>query len=362
MIRRSAFVAIIAIVLSLTVHLFGLSLSSSGLSEPPVAGGGPDAIELGNTFEDFADTPSEPVQPEPAEAPEPPPEPETAEVPTSEAQVASPDPQRVNSPDTGTSAIVQPEAPESPETETADRPDGDEGVRDETAATPPVEPERAGKPPAELPDASMAPATEVADTPEPELQAALPVPETPAVPVVPTQSAPVDSDIPVAEDTDASEQAVTTSIRPRLPERRPPEDTPGTPEGSDKFANLRFPEQTVESPLSVYRREGLDTFRQSKSANRTGGRGPGNSDVTNYAGQVLVHLNRAPVVYVPVRGFAQVFFEINPDGTLAWVDIVDSSGSPEIERAAKEQVRSAAPFPRPPGGKSRKLSFYYQIG
>lgn len=79
-------------------------------------------------------------------------------------------------------------------------------------------------------------------------------------------------------------------------------------------------------------------------------------------GLVLVHLNQSEPVYVSARGFAQVFFQIDPDGSLAWVDIVDTSGSAELERAAKEQVRRAAPFPRPPNGTSRKLSFYYQNG
>ena len=54
-------------------------------------------------------------------------------------------------------------------------------------------------------------------------------------------------------------------------------------------------------------------------------------------------------------------FIISPDGTLAWVDIIDGSGVPEIDRAAKEQVRRGAPFPRPPEGRSRKLNFVYQI-
>jgi len=73
-----------------------------------------------------------------------------------------------------------------------------------------------------------------------------------------------------------------------------------------------------------------------------------------------MHLNRATVVHVSGRGFARVLFQINPDGSLAWVDVIDSSGSDEIDRAAKAQVQNAAPFPRPPNGKSRKLSFAYR--
>ena len=375
MIRGSAFVAIAAILLSLLAHLFGLSFTAPNLVEQPVSGSTPDSVELGNAFEDFAETAAEPVQPEPAEVPDPPveaqPEPEPAEVPVSEALVASPDPKQVYAPDTGASTVVQPEAPKPEVTEAVDQSEGEEAASDDTTATPPVEPDTVAETPLGSPDASTAPVT-----PETEQLAALPPPAPTAVPVIPLEREAIDPEIPdtpvepVPEDTDSavtndetgtSEQAVTASIRPRLPDRPSSTEPKGTVNGSRNFENLRYPEQLIDSPLTVYRREGVDAFKRSSGRNQSGGRGPGNSDTTNYAGEVLVHLNRAPIVYVAARGFARVFFEINPDGTLAWVDVIESSGSPDVDRAAKEQVRTASPFPRPPGGVSRKLSFFYQI-
>lgn len=379
MIRGSAVIAAIAVLISLLLHALGLGFTAPRLAEQPRRDNQPETVLLGNTFEDVTDASPQPVQPEPAAVREPPvetpPEPEQAEVPISDALVASADPQQVASPDTGTSAVAQPE-PIQPETaEAADQVDTDE----ETTATPPVEQEAIAETPAGAPEASEAPVEPVAapspSPPASQQLAALPVPaETvvPApseVPVVPLEEIetldPESTNEPVPDEPDTSEAedeavasdlAVVTSPRPRLPERRPSE----VQNGPRDFSALRNPTQLVESPITVYRRDGTDTFTRRGGESRSGGRGPGNSNVTNYAGQVLVHLNRAPPVYVASKGFAQVFFEINPDGTLAWVDVVDNSGSQDVNRAAKAQVRSAAPFPPPPGGVSRKLSFYYQ--
>ena len=82
--------------------------------------------------------------------------------------------------------------------------------------------------------------------------------------------------------------------------------------------------------------------------------------MTNYAGRVFMHLNRAPPIRVAGRGYVRVFFEINPDGSVARIDIIESSGSKDIERAAKEQIRVAEPLPLPPNGNVRRMSLYYR--
>ncbi|SDX53368.1 outer membrane transport energization protein TonB [Ruegeria halocynthiae] len=340
MIRKSALVAAAAGLLSLFLHFLGINFFGPNLTENRSDDGPINAVELGNSFENFTEITPDPVQPEPAVTPEPPIEevitPERAEIPISETHVASPDPKQVTSPDVGAPASPQSEVQEEVLTEPVAPSSTETTANSDAAVTPPV-------------------------TQEPERLAALPPANDPAAPVIPSENAEVDPEIPSAIDepeTDTSEQAVTVSKRPRLPDRRPAPETQSGLSGFKNFDKLRFPETTLESPLSRYQKEGTDPFTANR--NQSTGRGTGNSNTTNYAGQVLVHLNRAPVVYVPVRGFAQVFFEINPDGSLAWIDIVDSSGSPEIERAAKEQVMRAAPFPRPPSGSSRRLSFYYQ--
>lgn len=337
MIRKSAFVAVLAILLSVGAHLFGLMFSTADLPRQSSEQRRSNSVELATTFEDFADPAPQPVEPEPEVEPEPPveppPEPESAEVPTSDAKVASPDPQQVFAPDTGASAIIRPNTPEPEVTESVDPSEDSTPSNAEAPQT--VEP--------------VQPATETAESTEP---VEAPSPEPPLSP------APTEEATTAVEESDL---AVTASIRPRLPEERPLQPQDNAEEEFDEFAIFRNPQRTVVSPLAQYRQDGTDAFSSRNRASRSGGRGPGNANETNYAGEVLVHLNRAPLVYVASKGFAQVFFEINPDGSLAWVDVVDSSGSPDIDRAAKDQVRSAAPFPRPPGGVSRKLSFFYQI-
>ncbi|CUH42787.1 energy transducer TonB family protein [Ruegeria atlantica] len=375
MIRRSVMIAAVAILVSLLLHLMGLSVTGQRLAENAPGGQAPESIELSTTFEDLAEVVTEPIEPEPAEAPEPPVEtlPEEPEIPVSEALVASENPQEVYAPDIGEAEVVQPTATEPVEpdvAETENTSESDAAASEEANETPPVEAEKATDVPEGSPEAvAVEPEvpTEVQPvSPQPQELAALPVTPSPeaAIPVVPLESEAIEPDDPAdATDQDANEDvtelAVTSSIRPQRPERQPTPERRGVLNGARDFSELQFPSEVVESPLYAYRREGLDAFTSGSSGSRAGGRGPGNSDTTNYAGEVLVHLNRAPPVFVAARGFAKVFFEINPDGTLAWVDVIDSSGSSDVDRAARAQVQAASPFPLPPGGVSRKLSFFY---
>ena len=399
MIRTSAAIAAMAIVLSLLAHGFGLGVTWGRLPQRDEPRPETDVVAMGNAFEDVAEAPSEPVEPEPAPVPEPPveaaPEPEPAPMPTSDARVASNDPQPVRSPGTGPGLAVQAERsdPVVPDAAPTPEPDAAEPVQSaEPPATPPAAPGTAAEAPRGTPEAAPTP-TEVAEAPSPgaapapqppEQIAALPVPVTPApapavVPVVPQAPETVDPAPPettvaptpeppdtveAEPDTPGSALAVATSPRPRLPAQRPTEQPPGRPDGESDLAQP--PEQMVESPITAYLRDGTDLTIGRAGRSRSGGidfldgGGQGNSDETNYAGQVLVHLNRSPTVRAREPGFARVFFEINPDGSLAWVNVVESSGSQIVETAARTQVRSAAPFPPPPDGVSRKLTFVYQ--
>ncbi|MES0825664.1 energy transducer TonB family protein [Ruegeria sp. SCP11] len=383
MIRGSVVIAVLAALLSLLLHLMGLSLTAPRLAEQPSQTGSSDAVELSNSFEDLVEAVAEPVEPEPEAAPEPPveeppePAPEPAELPTSEVHVASDDPKQTFAPDTGKSEVLQPVAPEPVETEapkTEDTTDGEANASDDVDETPPTETTEVVEAPEGNPEAPE-PADETPAAPEPtetEEIATLPEPSEDPVPsvapVVPSESDVVEADIPTAEEEplpetennrEGTELAVTSSIRPKLPDRNPQAEPQGTLNGARDFSALQFPTREVESPLTTYRRRGVDVFTSGDSGARSGGRNPGNSDRTNYAGRVLIHLNRSPIVYTAARGFARVFFVINPDGTLAYVEVVDTNGSPDLERAAKAQVEAASPFPKPPGGTSRSLSFVY---
>lgn len=374
MIRKSTFVAVVAIALSVLVHLLGLRLSAVGSAERPAADNAADTVALGNAFEDLAETVPEPPEPDPAETPEPPVEtpatPEPVEVPVSDALVASSDPQKVTSPDVGPASAELTDVPPPEVTDPVALTQETREASDQADETPKVQP-TAETPPAQV-EEEISPVSDATD--EPEQIAALPAPSLPISPEIQSPAEAEVPDIPVeAPEVESQENeespeagtaglAVTTSIRPRLPDQTDQSASREIVGRPESFDNLKFPDQEIDSPLTTYRRKGIDAFTRGGGTTQSGGRGPGNSNVTNYAGRVLVHLNRTRPVYVSARGFAKVFFEINPDGTLAWVDIVDSSGSPDVDRAAKEQVRRASPFPKPPGGVSRKLSFYFQNG
>ncbi|WP_240336703.1 TonB family protein [Tropicibacter sp. Alg240-R139] len=387
--RGSLVIAALALVLSMLIHLFGLGLTFrvGGPDGPPDSAG--DAVPVGTTFEELAEDAAEPVEPEPAEEPEPPvetsPEPEEADIPTSQAQVASSDPQQVESPDIGSATEVSPEPaePVEPTTDSVDEVGTQQGTGAEEEVTPPLEAEPVAEAPVAPPVERLVETEDVSPDPsesaEPEQLAAVkpqaaqePI-EQSTVPVVPVETDPVIPESAEQVEPEETEKpdtgvgsalAVTSSIRPRPPSRqsKPIDTTPDSLFNSARnFDSLRFPEQAIESPLTTYRRKGVDAFADANVGAQPGARGGGNSDTTNYAGRVLVHLNNAPTTHVPGRGHAQVYFEINPDGSLGRVNIVDSSGSIKIDNAAKAQVRAAAPFPKPPSGKSRTMSFYYRI-
>ncbi len=395
MIRRSAGLAAIALILSLAAHFLGIGLTFSTEVLRPQPAPPTDAVQLGTSFDEVADLEVEAVAPEPLEPldpvePEEPPEPEVqppeeppeADVPTSDAQVASSNPQETFAPDTGLAPPVEPEfqEPVSQDTVQATEPEeaansggAETGIADAQLA-PPVDSAEA---PAPQPLANPTPPEEVADAVDTPTETVVPPvaasPQLTAPPVadviaaLPPETTPVEIDELTPDVSDAEEQsqetgAVTASLRPSI---RPPDLSTDTA-GDTPNAAPTTP-QVIESPLTLYSRQGIDLFagRQSsgrgQSAGASGGLGPGNSDTTNYAGQVLVHLNRRPPVAVAGRGWARVTFRINPDGSLASVDIIDGSGSSDIDRAARLQVRRGEPFPPPPDGRTRTLTFVYSL-
>ena len=361
MISRSILAVVVAVLLSLLVHGLGLSFTAREKQQSD-EGGASDLADVGGAFEDFSKVTTETPAPEPAQVPDPPsvtpPDPVDEEIPTSQALVASDNPQNVTSPDTGETEVTEPNPAEPSESEasasgTAEQSGGDDETISDVAALQPVEADTIAESPEGTPDGDPDPSAAQANE-------AAPTPELPEITVA---SAPDEIEILTAEESeDVSKSAVTKSLRP--PKNRPSVEALGAIDGVQQQSGLQG--GVIESPLTAYRRTGVDPFGssgsggQSGSTGFSGARNTGNSSITNYAGQVLIKLNRSPILYASAHGAAQVAFEINPDGTLAWVRILRSTGSPDINRAASAQVRSTAPFPPPPGGTSKRMSFIYR--
>ncbi|MDV7145233.1 TonB family protein [Tropicimonas sp. TH_r6] len=402
MIRRSAAIAAVALLLSLAVHLTGLGLTVRVRPEPPADLAAADAVSMGTAFEDLAETSSEPAPAETAPVaaqPVAPPEPERTDPPTTMALVASDNPQNVLSPDLGEAESPEPEqvSPVEPDSTGADTPsvgdpsgtppDGraaapttppvEASPVNDTSAAQPVDPVAAE--PVAAPTVATAPAAPSPTAPEPvQSVPTLPIAQSPdvaSIPVVSAETETVDPAPPEAavepvpdtselatgeETTGESELAVLSSPRPQLPTRRPP--VPPSTQTADPNTVLEVDD---DSELAAIMRGEIDYSifggGGSRSSRSSGtGRGPGNADVTNYAGRVLMHLNRAPTIPIRTPGSARVIFELNRDGTVSWVNITRSTGTYEFDTAARQQVLQASPFPPPPQGAQRRFSFVYR--
>ncbi len=370
MIRGSVLVAVAAVLLSLFMHGLGLNLLVRE-EMPPSSGEGPsEQLDVGGGFEDIARPLTEAAAPETASVPEPPavtsPQPVTDVTPMPQALVASDNPQDVVTPDTGTAKVTEPDSAEpsennAPAPASANPSGGEDETNANIAGLQPVEPDTAPEEPQGAADASAEPTASmaVADAPGPAIQ---PEPEllVPEQPDITVASLPDDPEILTAEESsDGSLSAVARSLRP--PKERPSAEALGVQPGVQSGNSSGV----IESPLTAFKRSGVNLLAygggsRSGANGFSGSRASGNSSTTNYVGQVLVQLNRSPSLYGALSGTAQVQFQINPNGTLAWVRVIRSSGSRGIERAARAQVRSAAPFPPTPQGTSQTLVFTYR--
>ncbi|MBX9450583.1 MAG: TonB family protein [Mesorhizobium sp.] len=79
----------------------------------------------------------------------------------------------------------------------------------------------------------------------------------------------------------------------------------------------------------------------------------GNAAVSNYPGQVRRKLGRAVRYRGRERGEVLVSFTVSRSGSVSGVRIARSSGSPNLDKAALDTVRRAAPFPPIPDAAGR---------
>ncbi|WP_315919710.1 TonB family protein [Mesorhizobium sp. SP-1A] len=111
-------------------------------------------------------------------------------------------------------------------------------------------------------------------------------------------------------------------------------------------------------------RDDGDTALASKGGHGEGG----NAAVSNYPGKVAARLRRvartiSSSARAKAQGNAQVAFLVKTNGSIGAVELVRSSGSPELDKAALAMVRRAAPFPPiPPEAGRSSWAFTLPIG
>lgn len=85
----------------------------------------------------------------------------------------------------------------------------------------------------------------------------------------------------------------------------------------------------------------------------------GNGAVENYGGTVMRRILKTRKVRSPAQGLAVIGFAIAPDGRLASLRVLRSSGSAVLDAVALDHLRRAQPFPKPPPGLRRDWSFAF---
>jgi len=108
------------------------------------------------------------------------------------------------------------------------------------------------------------------------------------------------------------------------------------------------------------RSDGAENGRRAAANGLARASSEGNAAVSNYPGKIvrkLRHALRYPnsAAIRRLRGIAEVGFVVSSGGGVGSIQVVTSSGSPILDKAALEAVRRAAPFPPIPAeaGRSR---------
>lgn len=203
---------------------------------------------------------------------------------------------------------------------------------------------------------------------EPVRQALAPSPRAPVVEVPPTETTkpemetaePVEQ-VPTPEP-EPSEPIVAESEPPPPETSERPETRPEPPQPQVQAQKKPQPEPTPSQRGNAQQSATAGAATGDPAATQQANQGPGksaeaaNAAATNYPGQVMRHVQRTRRERVKARGSAQVSFTIAANGGLAAVSLASSSGSPQLDQAALQQIRRAAPFPPPPEGAQRNFT------
>jgi protein TonB len=351
----------LALGLSLTFHLGAGVIALTREETPQLAGGGVQiGADIGTAFDtviqsgDPSDTIVAATQPDTLtpETPEPDPQPQPDETPS----VAPPVTEPVTEP-------VRPaEAPRPPVAAIEPAPLPPAAEPTPPAAAPVVLPEPlAADPTATLALAAAAPSAPPAQKPAEPVSAVAPASLAPVVPVEAVKPLP--------------EPAKSEPVKPEPAKPEPKKaDTP-KPKKPTKPAAAKAPAAAAQSnaktsapaaPAQGGAGGQSNVTALAGGAGRIGtGDAEGNSDVTNYPGQISRALRRA-LYYPPsakrrrLTGETLVSFVVAKGGSASSIRVARSSGVPELDEAALETVRRAAPFPAIPAA-ARRDSWTFTI-
>lgn len=341
----------LALGLSLTLHLGAGVIALTREETPQLAGGDVQiGADIGTAFDTVIQSgdPSVTIvaatQPDmlSPETPAPEPQPQPAEMP----RVAPPVTEPVTEP-------VRPaEAPRAPVAAVVPAPQQLATEPTPPAAAPIVLPEPlTADPTATLALAATAPSAAPAQQPAEPVSAIAPAPLAPIVPVEALKPVP--------------EQAKPEPKKADAPKPKKPAK-PAAAKVPPAAAQIKTKTNAPAAPAQGGAGGQSNVTALAGGAGRIGtGDAEGNSDVTNYPGQISRALRRA-LYYPPsakrrrLTGETLVSFVVAKGGNASSIRVARSSGVPELDEAALETVRRAAPFPAIPSG-ARRDSWTFSI-
>ncbi|UXX82385.1 energy transducer TonB [Roseovarius pelagicus] len=221
-----------------------------------------------------------------------------------------------------------------------------------------------------VPLAADAVPTIAALSPPPEVAKPLkPTPAQPSEMTPPDQTEPelttplapdMAQDVIKAQDNPSS--AVARSLRPqRRSEAFEEKHKQARPPKSAKKRTKKQPAVTARGNSNQNATAGSATGQAAAKATTSGNaqghsNAAGNAAASNYPGLVMKKISRVSRPRAASKGTAVIAFSIAPSGALARVSVARSSGSAQLDQAAAQMIRRAAPFPAPPAGARRDFS------
>lgn len=389
MIRGSAFLAAVALLVSIAVHLAGAALVDTQ-PQTQIEGGAPaTAAQLGNSFQDVASGVQTPIEAAQTDTPQPPED----TVETVEPEELTEEPQPTDQteqirPETQTDQPVPSQTAQTTAAEVvtssrpltaAERPQPTETTPvpapSQSAVAAPVQPAQLPEATVEVqsapvvrlerltPSLSATPSTQATQTPNLETAALKPIAPTPRATVEPlpqeVEIAPAEPTVlealPDPENETATRLSARPILRPKAIEEAARARAPAPQPVRRATSTPRPNRQATQGQNQPRQRAGQSDGQRNANANASSqntsrARPAGNAAITNYPGQVQRKINRTRRPSVRGRGQVSVSFRIARNGGLAALSVSRSSGNPNLDRAALDLVRRAAPFPAPPAG------------
>ncbi|MGY4750524.1 TonB family protein [Pannonibacter sp. Q-1] len=303
-----------ALLASVTLHFGAVALTVDTSEEPALLqGGGGGAVSmLGEAYTDMLTSG----------------DPDTANAVAAE------------SPDT-----LAPVDPDAAEPETQEQITAQDIPVQEATETPVQEPlqQMAEVQPQDIKPQEIAPVEELAIQPLTSAEAIAPVNETPEKPVTAVEPVPVPEMRPKDLPVKVAEAKPVQPVKKTQTKKPEAQRQPSTQKGNSRANAVQGAGGAADQVAS-----------QGSSENQGRSTILGNSDRTNYKGQVQRALQRAMRrVRSRDSGLATVSFVVSKDGSVSAIRISGSSGNPEVDEVALELVRRAAPFPPIPAEEGR---------